>query len=111
MDFNLGDRVRIKARVVPKKTTSYEPSKLPNWHILRQWVRQEVQAEGVIAGVRTVKEGKSEPWPDAGWIFEPTRNLKTYLVAVNMREIWHVLPEDIEPSSPQNPLRGGAKAP
>jgi hypothetical protein len=96
--FNLGDRVRVKARAVPKKVDSYRTGlgDRQEWYLMRQWVREEVQAEGIIAGVRTVKEGKSEPWPDAGWIFEPTRSLKTYLVAVNMRDMWHVLPEDLE---------------
>lgn len=96
LDFKLGDRVLVKARVVPKKITDYSSRSSRDWHILRRWVKEEAEAEGVVAGSRTVKEGKCELWPDAGWIFEPTRSLKTYLVAVNMREIWHVLPEDME---------------
>lgn len=92
-DVALGDRVLVRARVVPKKEGSRG---YPNWCLVRRWVREEVIAWGIVCGVRTVFEGKSELWPDVGYVFTPERHIKTFLVAVNMREIWHVLPEDME---------------
>lgn len=93
VEVSLGDRVLVMARVVPRKEGS---SGYPNWYLVRRWVREEVIAQGVVCGVRTVFEGKSEPLSDGGFIFTPERRIKTFLVAVNMREIWHVLPEDIK---------------
>lgn len=94
-DLKLGDRVVIKARVIPKKRWEKGASGWDGSYMSRRWVREEVMAQGVIAGVRTVFEGKSELVPDFGYVFTPERPIKTFLVAVNMREIWHVLPEDI----------------
>lgn len=92
VEVTLGDRVLVMARVVPKKEGS---GGYPNWCLVRRWVREEVITQGVVCGVRTVFEGKSEPLSGGGFVFIPERRLKTFLVAVNMREIWHVLPEDI----------------
>jgi hypothetical protein len=89
--FNLGDRVMVRGRVIPLKTSKWEYG-----HAYRTWKREDAQREGIIAGVRTVQEGKSELMTDEGWVFAPTKRIKTYLVAVNLRDIWHVLPEDLE---------------
>ena len=90
MGFGLGEKVRVKARIIPVKVYYREGG------ILRKWERREVGAEGVIAGVRTVQEGISEYRYEGRWIFEPRRYIKTYLIAVKLSEMWHVLPEDIE---------------
>ena len=96
MDFKLGDKVSIKARVIPEKKWEKGASGWDSSYISRRWVREEVMAQGVIAGARTVFEGKSERVPDYGYVFTPERPIKTFLVAVNMRQIWRVLPEDME---------------
>jgi len=90
MGFKLGDKVHVKARLIPAKIYNEEGNKL------RQWERREVNREGIVVGVRTVQEGYSSYYYEEGWIFTPERRIKTYLVAVSLNEMWHVLPEDIE---------------
>lgn len=97
VSFKLGDRVRVKARLKPDKHSNrYLGIKEGPWCLVRRWLREEAQAEGIVAGIRTVQEGKSEPVPDYGYVFTPERWIKAYLVAVNMRQFWYVLPEDME---------------
>jgi len=85
----LGDRVLVKARVKPKKYYDEE-----------RWEREEVQAQGIVCGMRTIFEGCSDSLDeDADWAFvteKPAKTYLVYLVAVNMQEIWHVLPGDMK---------------
>jgi len=84
--FELGQRVNVKAEVIPEKDRNRN----------RIWRRYKRECTGVIAGVRTVKEGYTKCYYDEGYIFVQTHHIKVYLVAINMRTIIRVLPEDIE---------------
>jgi len=97
MSFALGDRVTVKAKMVPKK------AHIDGMTYRRMWERVEVnETKGIIAGVRVVKEGIIEYQWDDGWVFIPERNIKTYLVAVSLVEMWYVQTEDMFPELPSD---------
>ncbi|MFA4834945.1 MAG: hypothetical protein WC749_02570 [Dehalococcoidia bacterium] len=102
--FELGQKVIVNARVLPHPSCEDEDT-IRN---VRRWERHEIPwVCGIIVGVRTVKEGYAdyikghslsyslEP-PEEYYAFIPTKHIKVYLVALNMKTFIRVLPEDIE---------------
>jgi len=92
MQFKLGDKVTVKAEVLPGK--DYESG-----DIMRKWRRWEGEkpVAGIIVGMRTVKEGRSEYWgSEEGYRFVPSKHIRVYLVAISMASFIRVLPEDLE---------------
>lgn len=87
--FKLGDSVRVDAIIEPGKR---------GWK--KVWIprqpRHKGEKQGIICGVRTVKEGEIEQDYEYGYTFTPTKHVKVYLVAVSLGQIVRALPEDLE---------------
>lgn len=101
--FELGQRVTVKAEVLASKLYKVNPYLKNNTHgrrdYIREWSRHELKkpVNGIIAGMRTVKEGYSDYiGPEEGFAFIPMRHINVYLVATSIRTFIRVLPEDIE---------------
>lgn len=50
--------------------------------------------DGIICGVRVLKEGYRDRDEDVGYFFEPTKTIKVYLVAVNLNMKPYFVPVD-----------------
>lgn len=87
--FKLGDKVIVKAKIESYKFWVFH-------HLNKIYKRETIEPKtGIIVGIRTLKEGKTINLGDY-LVFEPTKYIKVYLVALNMSQIIKVLPEDIE---------------
>lgn len=92
--FKLGDKVWVKSVMYPTKPLDEKTNM-----VVRRWNKRnpyEGQGQGIVAGVRVVKEGYSEYWYEEGCTFNPTKHIKVYLVAVSLGQMVKVLPEDLE---------------
>ena len=88
--IKLGDRVTTTTEAWVRKGWDQ------GWH--RRWVRRTLRepVSGIVVGIRTVKEGESVYMgAEEGSYFAPTKHLQVYLVAINMKQIIRVMPEDI----------------
>lgn len=87
MNYKLGQRVRYSAWVVKRKGGA-----------ATKWARIgpfTVVLTGIIVGKRTVAEGETTYWDDAGYEFKASKHISVYLVAPNLSRYVHVLPEDL----------------
>ncbi|KHO63387.1 hypothetical protein THYS13_15130 [Thermoanaerobacter sp. YS13] len=87
--LKLGDKVRIKGWLGYRKDWDKEVGGLK-----KRYGRVPTNKTGVIVGVRILWEGYTTF--QEYLIFTPTKPIKVYLVAVNLKQILRVLPEDIE---------------
>jgi len=92
--MNLGDKVNIRAYLVPVKKSVYYNGRTSN-DLKREYTRVETNKNGIIVGKRVLREGISEYEYEAGYFFRHTKSIPVYLVAINMRQIYKVLEEDI----------------
>ena len=86
--FNLGDKVKVKSKIVACKD---------GWK--REWKRLDIDQgiTGIVIGRRFVKNGKTEGGYEEPLWFIAEKNIECYLVAYDLhKKPVHVLPEDLE---------------
>gem|GEM_PF-2659645 len=94
----LGQRVKVQAHMTRVK--DYPNAYWRRIPYRNSWGR-ELEPEGIIAGIRNLWEGHTESGDDYGLEFKPSKAFGVYLVAVDLRQILRVLPEDVTPLEPQ----------
>lgn len=91
LDFTLGQRVKIKAKVEAVKRWDYVLH-----HTVRRLETEPLEATGIVTGVRTRAEGWIDNLGEDGIVFQPTRYRRVVLVALTLYRAVEVLPGDLE---------------
>lgn len=95
-EFTLGQRVRVRAEV--RSYIDHQPRESWGWDHYRRFEPVAIEAEGIVAGLRTLYEGQIVNWGDDGNEFRRSGSVPVVLVATSMRRrLLHVRPEDVEP--------------
>lgn len=90
----LGDRVECQGYLYQTKKAGQ------GFFNEKTWNRRNKRFTGVIAGVRTLKDGLIFYDSEEGFSFKPQHHIKTYLVAADLRTNYYVLPQDISKVEP-----------